>query len=146
MMLPSRLGLGIGGLGVAGIMLSTAALAAEGMSAGTTSEAAPDLVELALAYEHGEGVPTDQLKAAALYCEAARRGDAEAQYSLGWMYANGRGVARDDGVVASLVAFATEAWRAAAGDCAGAGLYGRPAARACGHRRRVEFRPEGALA
>ena len=114
MMLPSRLAFGIGWLAVAGIMLSTGTLAAEGMSAGTTSEAAPDLVELALAYEHGEGVPTDQLKAAALYCEAARRGDAEAQYSLGWMYANGRGVARDDVVAASLLALAAEAGHAAA--------------------------------
>jgi soluble lytic murein transglycosylase-like protein len=114
MMLPSRLAFGIGWLAVAGIMLSTGTLAAEGMSAGTTTEAAPDLVEMALAYEHGEGVPTDQLKAAALYCEAARRGDAEAQYSLGWMYANGRGVARDDVVAASLLALAAEAGHAAA--------------------------------
>lgn len=114
MMLPSRLAFGIGWLAVAGIMLSTGTLAAEGMSAGTTSEASPDLVDLALAYEHGEGVPTDQLKAAALYCEAARRGDAEAQYSLGWMYANGRGVARDDVVAASLLALAAEAGHAAA--------------------------------
>src|ERR1700681_927726 len=103
MMLPSRLAFGIGLLAVAGIMLSTGTLAAEGMSAGTTSEAAPDLVEMALAYEHGEGVPTDQLKAAALYCEAARRGDAEAQYSLGWMYANGRGSARGDVLGPTLV-------------------------------------------
>jgi hypothetical protein len=114
MMLPSRLAFGIRWLGVAGIMLSTGTLAAEGMSGGVKSEAAPDLVALALAYEHGEGVPTDQLKAAALYCEAARRGDAEAQYSLGWMYANGRGVARDDVVAASLLALAAEAGHAAA--------------------------------
>jgi soluble lytic murein transglycosylase-like protein len=89
-------------------------MAAEGMSAGTTSDAAPDLVEQALAYEHGEGVPADRLKAAALYCEAARRGDAEAQYSLGWMYANGRGVARDEVVAASLLALAADAGHAAA--------------------------------
>jgi soluble lytic murein transglycosylase-like protein len=115
MMLPSRLAFGIGWLAVAAMMLSTGTLAAEGTSAGMTSETAPDLVvELALAYEHGEGVPTDQLRAAALYCEAARRGDAEAQYSLGWMYANGRGVARDDVVAASLLALAAEAGHAAA--------------------------------
>jgi TPR repeat protein len=46
--------------------------------------------------EHGEGVPRDPLRAAELYCEGAREGDAEAQYSLGWMYAHGRGVVRDD--------------------------------------------------
>ncbi len=50
----------------------------------------------AVAYEHGEGVTRDRTRAAALYCEAARLGDAEAQYNLGWMYANGRGVAHDD--------------------------------------------------
>jgi hypothetical protein len=48
------------------------------------------------AHEHGEGVPRDAARAVELYCEAARLGDAEAQFSLGWMYANGRGVARDD--------------------------------------------------
>ena len=114
MTFPSRLAFGAGWLAVAGMMLSTGTLAAEGMSAGTTSETAPHLVELALAYEHGEGVPTDQLKAAALYCEAARGGDAEAQYRLGWMYANGRGVARDDVAAASLLAFAAEAGHDAA--------------------------------
>lgn len=31
-----------------------------------------------------------------MYCAAARRGHVLAQYQLGWMYANGRGVARDD--------------------------------------------------
>lgn len=51
---------------------------------------------LARAYEHGEGVPKDPLRAARLYCDGARRGDAEAQFSIGWMYANGRGVPRDD--------------------------------------------------
>jgi soluble lytic murein transglycosylase-like protein len=64
------------------------------------------LVAQGLAYEHGEGVPKDQLKAAALYCEAAREGDNEAQFSLGWMYALGRGVPRDDAVAASLFTLA----------------------------------------
>ena len=54
----------------------------------------------AIAYEHGEGVGRDQARAAQLYCEAARLGDAEAQYNLGWMYANGRGVERDDKLAA----------------------------------------------
>lgn len=60
----------------------------------------------ALAYEHGEGVQKDPLKAAALYCEAARSGDPDAQVSLAWMYANGRGVDRDDGVAATLIGLA----------------------------------------
>lgn len=50
----------------------------------------------ALAHEHGEGVPRDLALAAQLYCQSARLGDAQAQYNLGWMYANGRGVARHD--------------------------------------------------
>lgn len=47
-------------------------------------------------YEHGNGVPQDGPRAAQLYCKAARLGDPESQFSLGWMYANGRGVARSD--------------------------------------------------
>jgi hypothetical protein len=50
----------------------------------------------ARAYEHGEGVPKDRARAVTLYCEAARMGDAEAQFALGWMYANGRGLSRDN--------------------------------------------------
>lgn len=60
------------------------------------------LTREAVAYEHGEGVAKDQLKAAALYCQAARAGDAEAQYALGWMYTHGRGVSRDDSLAAGL--------------------------------------------
>jgi hypothetical protein len=64
------------------------------------------LVALAVKYEHAEGVPRDFVKAAALYCRAARSGNANAQFALGWMYANGRGVARDDSVAAQLIAMA----------------------------------------
>jgi hypothetical protein len=54
----------------------------------------------ARAYEHGEGVGRDAMRAVDLYCEAARLGDAEAQFSLGWMHANGRGMPRDDRLAA----------------------------------------------
>lgn len=54
----------------------------------------------AIAYEHGEGVPRNPVLAAALYCRGARLGDAQAQYNLGWMYANGRGVERSDRLAA----------------------------------------------
>src|SRR5258706_12051171 len=37
------------------------------------------------AYEYGEGVPRDPVRAAQLYCRAARYGDSQAQYNLGWM-------------------------------------------------------------
>jgi hypothetical protein len=63
----------------------------------------PDAVALRLearALEHGEGIPKDVERAAKLYCEAARAGDPEAQYSLGWIYANGRGLPRDDALAA----------------------------------------------
>lgn len=62
----------------------------------------PDPDKLALlrsearAFEHGEGVQKDPLRAVSLYCDGARHGDAESQFSLGWMYANGRGVPRSD--------------------------------------------------
>jgi TPR repeat protein len=58
----------------------------------------------AIAYEHGEGVPKDARKAADLYCEAARGGDADALFGLGWMYANGRGLTRDYDIAATLFA------------------------------------------
>ncbi len=54
----------------------------------------------ARSYEHGEGVAKDPLRAASLYCDGARYGDAESQFSLGWMYANGRGVIRNDEMAA----------------------------------------------
>ncbi len=39
-------------------------------------------------------------KAVKLYCAGANAGDPEARYSIGWMYANGRGMPRDDGLAA----------------------------------------------
>jgi TPR repeat protein len=70
--------------GVLGATVSAHAAAPPGVS--------EDLAR-ALAYEHGEGLPKDPLVAAAIYCDAARAGSAEAAFRLGWMYANGRGVA-----------------------------------------------------
>lgn len=64
--------------------------------------------ELAVRYEHAEGVPKDFQKANRLYCRAAREGYPEAQFKLGWVYANGRGVARDDGVAAALFRMAAD--------------------------------------
>jgi len=58
-------------------------------------------VEWAQRYEHGEGVPKSLYRAAALYCSAADKGDAQAAYQLGWMYANGRGLPRDDALAAA---------------------------------------------
>ncbi len=66
----------------------------------TTTETWRALREEALAFEHGEGVPRDLKKAAALYCQGAKAGDSEALYSLGWIHMNGRGVPRNDGLAA----------------------------------------------
>lgn len=71
---------------------------------GTPSE----LVALAVKFEHAEGVPQDYNKAVDLYCRAARSGYADAQYALGWMYANGRGVTRSDSVAAQLFSLASQ--------------------------------------
>lgn len=68
----------------------------------------------ALAYENGEGVERDPTQAAALYCKAARLGDAASQFNLGWMYANGRGVERSDGTAAFFFhAAAEQGWEQA---------------------------------
>lgn len=63
--------------------------------------AARSLLAEARSFEHGEGVRRDTARAAALYCQAAKLGDAEAQFNLAWMYANGRGVERDDALAAT---------------------------------------------
>jgi soluble lytic murein transglycosylase-like protein len=60
------------------------------------------------AYEHGEGMPKDPERAAQTYCKAARLGDAQSQFNLGWMYANGRGVERSDATAAFFFAAAAE--------------------------------------
>lgn len=53
------------------------------------------LVDLALQGKTAEGAKS-YTEAAAIYCKAARDGDANAQFALGWMYANGRGVSKDE--------------------------------------------------
>lgn len=62
----------------------------------------------AKALEYGDGVKRDEVAAARLYCRAARYGDAEAQYSLGWMLTNARGIQRNDAEAAHLFAAAAE--------------------------------------
>ncbi|WP_228894350.1 lytic transglycosylase domain-containing protein [Pseudoduganella aquatica] len=74
--------------------------------AALAAEPAAELLAAAARLEHGEGVPRDLPQALALYCRAARLGDAQAQYALGWMLANGRGAPRDDGAASQLFALA----------------------------------------
>lgn len=59
-------------------------------------------------FEHGDGTPRNPAKAVELYCEAARLGDVEAQYNLGWMYAMGRGIERDDATAALFFTMAAQ--------------------------------------
>lgn len=66
------------------------------------------LVSLAKQHEHAEGMPRDYHKAAELYCKAINLGYDEALFALGWMYANGRGVNKNDGVAAKLFNMAAE--------------------------------------
>jgi hypothetical protein len=66
-------------------------------------------VQEARDYEHGDnGVPRDPKRAATLYCQASQYGDAEAQYSLGWMLTNARGIERDDAQAAHMFWAAAE--------------------------------------
>jgi len=58
-------------------------------------------VEWGQRYEHGEGVTKNPHRAIALYCAAAGKGDAFAEYLLGWTYANGRGLPRDEALAAA---------------------------------------------
>jgi soluble lytic murein transglycosylase-like protein len=90
--------------GIALVLLCLSASA--GAAPGAAAASFADLREQARAYEHGEGVARNGARAAELYCEAAAGGDAEAQYSLGFMHANGRGVPRDDAVAAYFFALA----------------------------------------
>lgn len=62
----------------------------------------------AKALEYGDGTRRDEVAAAKLYCRAARYGDAEAQYSLGWMLTNARGIQRNDAEAAHMFAAAAE--------------------------------------
>ncbi len=55
-----------------------------------------ELTEMAIQYEHGEGLEQSIDKAVEYYCLAARKEHASAQYRLGWIYANGRGGIKND--------------------------------------------------
>jgi len=60
------------------------------------------------AAERGRDGPADPVLAAQLYCRAARYGDAVAQYDLGWMLFNGRGIQRDEAQAAHMFSAAAE--------------------------------------
>jgi Transglycosylase SLT domain len=61
------------------------------------------LLEQGARHEHGEGVAKDPAEAQRSYCRAMALGSTDAMVRLAWMYANGRGVNRDDAVAAGLL-------------------------------------------
>ena len=97
-----------------GVLLATLLSAAARAEDAPGAHAVSPKVAQAIAYEHGEGVAKDPRKAADLYCQAARDGDADARFNLGWMYANGRGIGRDYDIAASLFQRAAAAGHAQA--------------------------------
>ncbi|TXG85773.1 MAG: lytic transglycosylase [Thermomicrobiales bacterium] len=96
----------VGCVALIGLSDASATSIAEATSAGHDGQA--EQLDQALAYEHGEGVAKDERKAFQIYCGLARNGNAEALFSLGWMFANGRGIPRDDSVASVLIARAAE--------------------------------------
>lgn len=97
----------------------TSQIAASSESSSTTAADSQDvkktlknpnsmLVEMAFKFKNSEGTPRDYAEVAAKYCSAAKTGDADALYALGWMYANGRGVPVDKSIAAQLYAKAAE--------------------------------------
>lgn len=81
-------------------LIAAASLSAWAQNSPADSARTVDLRRQAIAYENGEGVPRNLELAISLYCKAALLGDAQAHYNLGWIYANGRGVPRDDATAA----------------------------------------------
>lgn len=66
------------------------------------------LVAMAFKFKNIEGSPRDYAEVAANYCKKAKLGDADAQFALGWMYANGKGVSTDERTAAQLFTMAAE--------------------------------------
>ncbi len=82
-------------------------LGATALAQATPSPA--QLIEQGTRLEHGESVPRDLAAAHDLYCKAARSDSPDAFLRLGWMYANGRGVERDDSIASTLFRRAADA-------------------------------------
>ena len=68
----------------------------------------PALMMLAGMYERGENVERDFTRSNALYCKAAARGNVDAIFRLGQLYATGREMMPNEGVGALLVNKAAE--------------------------------------
>ena len=73
-----------------GLLLSVSLVLAE-----SVPRSAESLRQLGARYEQARGVGQNYAEAYRLYCLAALQGDPEANYNLGWMYFNGRGLKYD---------------------------------------------------
>ncbi len=84
-------------IALAPLLLTTivTAMLAPSLQASGKSDNPQYLRKLGNNYELGKGVTRNYRRAYRLYCLAVVKGDAEANYHLGWMYFNGRGVTRD---------------------------------------------------
>jgi len=100
-------------IALSGVLCTHLGYAADSNDAALASST--QLFKQALAYEHAEGVGKNYVKAAELYCAAARMGNADATFNLGWMYANARGIERDDGIAVALFRRAADQGHATAG-------------------------------
>ena len=68
----------------------------------------PALMALASLFERGENVERDLTRSNALYCKAAARGNVDAIFRLGQIYASGREMMANEGVGALLINKAAE--------------------------------------
>lgn len=73
------------------------------------------LLEHASAAESGRTQPRNLMRAAQFYCEAASFGSLEAQYRLGRMYLDGRGLPRSLAIAATLLGIAARSGHEGAG-------------------------------
>jgi len=64
--------------------------------------------EMGRFFEHAEPPTRDLTRARELYCRAAAAGHGDAMQRLGWMYLNGRGVARHEGMAGTMFRWAAE--------------------------------------
>jgi len=82
------------------LLLSCAVVPVLGAAQEESGGLIAELRREAIALEHGDGMRRDVERAIALYCQAARLGDPASAFDLGWIYANARGVPRDEDLAA----------------------------------------------
>ncbi|WP_404379475.1 transglycosylase SLT domain-containing protein [Caenispirillum salinarum] len=84
--------------------------------AAAATGAAQRAFDRAVQHHHGEGAPKDLARAQRLYCQAGRSGHAEAAFTIGWMFLNGRETPQSDAQGAAWMAAAKRAGHPTAGN------------------------------